>query len=173
VEESSMNCSGRATPQHDFRRRYGDALADLVDAHAATNSPPASRSASPAVKAALQAIVADPGCADLPNLDALTRALLMEPAWRRLRVPSLDRLTREQLAESAQYALDHFPSPGRAASARGATTMTLALLAAAATWHAPRRHRLVREALSLAFQVDRRRATAIIRNAHRELHARA
>jgi hypothetical protein len=27
--------------------------------------------------------------------------------------------------------------------------------------------------LSVAYQVDRRRATAIIRNAHRELHARA
>jgi hypothetical protein len=168
-----MHCSGRATAAHDFRRRYGDTIADLVEAHAAPDAQRASRTASHAVKAALQVIAADPGAADLPRIDTLTRALLMEPAWRRLRVPSLGQLTRRQLAESAQYALDHLPPAGRPASARGELALTLLLLAAAGTWHAARRHRLVREALSVAYQVDRRRATAIIRNAHRELHARA
>jgi hypothetical protein len=50
--------------------------------------------------------------------------------------------------------------------------LALSLLAAARTWHAARRINLVREALSAVFQVEYQRATAIIRKAHRELHAR-
>lgn len=154
-----------------FRARYGDEIADIVAAHAGRPAPPGSRPAAHAIKAALRAIAADPDAADLLRIDALTRALLMEPAWRRLRIQSLHALTREQLADCAQYALDHFPPLGKPLIARGEVMLTLALLAAARTWHAARRNNLVREALSLAFDVEYVRATAIIRKAHRELHA--
>jgi hypothetical protein len=77
-------------------------------------------------------------------------------------------LTREQLAECARYALDHFPAFGKPVVERQAVTLTLALLSAASAWHAPRRNRLLREALSLVFQVGYVRATTIIKQAHRE-----
>jgi len=47
--------------------------------------------------------------------------------------------------------------------------MTLALLDAAKAWHAARRIKLVRAALTLVFRADYERATAIIRKAHGEL----
>jgi hypothetical protein len=154
-----------------FRSRYGDEIADIVAAHAERHPAPGSHPAAHAIKAALQAIVADPAAADLARLDPLTRALLMEPAWRRLRIQSPCALTREQLAECAKYALDHFPSLGTPLVGPGEVRLTLALLATARTWHAARRRNLVREALFLAFGVEYVRATAIIRQAHRELHA--
>lgn len=167
-----MNRSGRPTPQHDFRKRYGDEIADIVESHSAPCAQPASRPAPHAIKAALQAIVADPGAADLRRMDPLTQALLMDPAWRRLRLQSLSALSGDQLADCAKYALDHFPPLGKPVIDRGQLTMTVSLLAAARTWHAARRIKLVREALSLAFHVEHVRATAIIRKAHRALHAR-
>lgn len=154
-----------------FRTRYGDEIADIVQAHAATREPPASRPAAHAIKAALRAIVADPAAADLAGIDPLTRTLLMDPAWRRLRAASLCTLTHAQLADCARYALDHFPPFGKPLIARGEVALTLSLLAAARAWHAARRINLVREALSLAFDVDYRHGTAIIRQAHRELRA--
>jgi hypothetical protein len=166
-----MNGPGRSTPQHDFRTRYGDEIADIVEMHSAQRARPASRSAPHAIKAALQAIVADPDAADLRRIDPLTQALLMDPAWRRLRVQSLSALSGDQLAECAKYALDHFPPLGKPVIERGQVTMTLSLLTAARTWHAARRVSLVREALSMAFHVDYVRATAILRKAHRELRA--
>jgi len=171
VEESGMNSSRPASPQHAFRERYGDAIADIVQAHSSLRAPPSSHPASHAIKAALRAIVANPDAADLPRIDSLTRALLMEPAWRRLHVRSLCALTRRQLADCAKYALDHFPAVGKPVIARCEVMMALSLLAAASAWHAARRNHLVREALSLAFDVDYVRATAIIRKAHRELRA--
>lgn len=167
-----MNRSDRTTPQPDFRKRYGDAIADIVEAHSAHSARPANRPAPHDIKAALQAIVTDPETVDLPRVDSLTRALLMDPAWRRLRVQSLSALTGNQLAECAKYALDHFPPLRKPIFEQAEVMMTLSLLAAARTWHAPRRIKLVREALSLAFHVEHVRATAIIRKAHRELHAR-
>ena len=155
-----------------FRKRYGDEIADIVGEHAARRAPPAGHPAPHAIKGALLAIVADPDAADLRRIDALTRALLMDPAWRRLRVQSLSALTSDQLAECAKYALDHFPPLGKPIIERGEVMLALALLAAARTWHAARRINLVREALSMAFHVEHVRATAIIRKAHRELHAR-
>ena len=155
-----------------FRKRYGDEIADIVEMHSAQCARPASRPAPHAIKAALQAIVADPGAADLRRIDPLTQTLLMDPAWRRLRVQSLSALKGDQLAECARYALDHFPPLGKPVIDRGEVLMTLSLLAAARTWHAARRINLVREALSAVFQVEYQRATAIIRKAHRELHAR-
>jgi hypothetical protein len=89
-----------------------------------------------------------------------------------LRVQSLSALTGDQLAECAKYALDHFPPLGKPVIGRAEVMLALALLAAARTWHAARRINLVREALSMAFHVEHVRATAIIRKAHRELHAR-
>ena len=166
-----MNRSGRPTPQHDFRKRYGDEIADIVEMHSAQCGQPASCPAPHDIKAALQAIVTDPTAADLRRVDSLTRALLMDPAWRRLRLQSLSALTGDQLAECAKYALDHFPPLRKPVIERGQVTMTLSLLAAARTWHAARRINLVREALSLAFHVEHVRATAIIRKAHRELRA--
>ena len=167
-----MNGPGRSTPQHDFRTRYGDEIADIVEMHSAQCARPASRPAPHAIKAALQAIIADRGAADLRRIDPLTQALLMDPAWRRLRVQSLSALSGDQLAECAKYALDHFPPLGKPVIDRGEVLMTLSLLAAARTWHAARRINLVREALSAVFQVEYQRATAIIRKAHRELHGR-
>lgn len=166
-----MNRSGRTTPQHDFRKRYGDEIADIVEMHSAQRAQPASRAAPHDIKAALQAIVADPAAADLRRIDALTSALLMDPAWRRLRVQSLCALTGDQLADCAKYALDHFPPTRKPIFERAEVLMTLSLLAAAATWHAARRNNLVREALSAVFQVEYKRATAIIKKAHSELHA--
>jgi hypothetical protein len=154
-----------------FRRRYGDAIADIVEAHCAPRARPANRPASHDIKATLQAIVDGPEAVDLQRVDSLTRALLMDPAWRRLRTQSLGALTREQLAECAQYALDHFRPLRKPIVERAEVTMTLSLLAAARTWHAARRVNLVREALSMAFHVDYVRATAILRKAHRELRA--
>ena len=155
-----------------FRKRYGDEIADIVEMHSAQCARPASRPAPHAIKAVLLAIVADPGAADLRRIDSLTHALLMEPAWRRLRVQSLSALTGDQLAECAKYALDHFPPLGKPIVERREVMLALSLLAAARTWHAARRINLVREALSMAFHVEHVRATAIIRKAHRELHAR-
>lgn len=167
-----MNSAGRTARQHDFRRWYGDAIADIVELHSTQSALPAKRRpVSHDIKAALQAIVADPEAADLRRVDALTRTLLMDPAWRRLRIQSLCALTREQLAECAQYALDHFPPNRKPSIDRAEVSMTLSLLAAAGAWHAARRNNLVREALSLVFQVDYERATAIIKKAHRALHA--
>ena len=160
------------TEHSAFRKRYGDEIADIVEVHAARRARPANHPASHAIKSALLAIVADPDAADLRRIDPLTRALLMEPAWRRLRVQSLSALTGGQLAECAKYALDHFPPLGKPIIERGEVMLALALLAAARTWHAARRINLVREALSAVFQVEYQRATAIIRKAHRELHAR-
>jgi hypothetical protein len=154
-----------------FRGRYGDAIADIVETYGAQRARPANRPATHDIKATLQALVADPEVVDLRCVDSLTRTLLMDPAWRRLRSRSLGALTREQLAECAKYALDHFPPLRKPIIERAEVTMTLALLAAARTWHAARRVNLVREALSLAFNVDHVRATAILRKAHRELRA--
>lgn len=154
-----------------FRKRYGDAIADIVEAHTAQGARPANRPAPHEIKATLRAIVADPDAVDLAHIDSLTRALLMDPAWRRLRTQSLGALTVEQRAECAKYALDHFPPLRKPIIERAEVLMTLSLLAAARSWHAPRRINLVREALSLAFHVDYVRATAIIRKAHRELRA--
>jgi hypothetical protein len=154
-----------------FRTRYGDAIADIVERHSAQCAQPANCRARRDVKGTLQAIAADPGAADPAGIDPLTHALLMDPAWRRLRVNSLRGLTRGQLAECARYALDHFPPAGRATAGRAEVAMTLALLSAARAWHAPRRIRLVREALAAVFETGHARATAIIRTAHRELHA--
>lgn len=166
-----MNRSGRPTPQHDFRKRYGDEIADIVEMHSAQRAQPASRPAPHDIKATLMAIVADPDAADLRRIDPLTRALLMDPAWRRLRTQSLSALTGDQLAECAKYALDHFPPLRKPVIDRSEVMLALSLLAAARTWHAARRINLVREALSLAFHVEHVRATAIIRKAHRELRA--
>jgi len=160
------------TEHSTFRKRYGDKIADIVEMHSAQCARPASRPAPHTIKAALQAIVADPGAADLRRVDPLTQALLMDPAWRRLRVQSLSALKGDQLAECARYALDHFPPLGKPIIGRAEVMLALALLAAARTWHAARRINLVREALSMAFHVEHVRATAIIRKAHRELHAR-
>ena len=151
--------------------RYGDEIADIVEMHSAQRAQPTSRPAPHDIKATLVAIVADPDAADLRRIDPLTRALLMDPAWRRLRTQSLSALTGDQLVECAKYALDHFPPLRKPVIERGEVTMTLSLLAAARTWHAARRIKLVREALSLAFNVDHVRATAILRKAHRELRA--
>ena len=163
----------RTTPQRDFRKRYGDAIADIVEAHSAQCARPANRPAPHDIKATLQAIVADPEAADLQRVGSLTSALLMEPAWRRLRIQSLCALTGGQLAECAKYALDHFPTIRKPAIERSEVTLALSLLAAAGAWHAARRNNLVREALSSAFHVDYQRATAILKKAHRELHAQA
>ena len=160
------------TEHSTFRKRYGDEIADIVEMHSAQCARPASRPAPHAIKAVLLAIVADPGATDLRRIDSLTHALLMEPAWRRLRVQSLSALTGDQLAECAKYALDHFPPLGKPIVERREVMLALSLLAAARTWHAARRINLVREALSMAFHVEHVRATAIIRKAHRELHAR-
>jgi hypothetical protein len=123
------------------------------------------------IKATLQAIRADPATADLERLDPLAHSLLMEPAWRRLRKQSLHALTLDGLAECAKYALDHFPRFNKPIAERAEVVMALSLLAAARAWHAARRNNLVRDALSLVFRVEYRRATAIIKTAHRELHA--
>jgi hypothetical protein len=171
VEESGMNATGRTAPARDFRQRYGDAIADIVELHSANRASGATGPATHGVKAALRAIAVDPDGADRAGIDPLTHALLMDPAWRRLRVRSLHGLTRGQLAECAQYALDHFPPPGGPFVDRAEVRLALALLAAARGWHAPRRTRLVREALSTVFEAGHARATAVLRTAHRELHA--
>jgi hypothetical protein len=171
VEESGMHSSGRPAPQCDFRKRYGDEIADIVDEHSTQGGRRAHGPASQDVKAALQAIIADPDAADLQRVDSLTRALLMEPAWRRLRIQTLCALTGQQLGECAQYALDHFPAFRKPLVERAELMMALALLAAASAWHAARRNKLLRDALALVFHADYRHATAIIKKAHRELRA--
>jgi hypothetical protein len=168
-----MEHRARTTTQHDFRNRYGDAIAAIVEMHAQRPEQGAGLPASHDIKAALQAIIADPDAADLQRIDSLTRALLMDPAWRRLRINSLRALTRGQLAECAQYALDHFQSFNEPMVERAQVKMTLSLLGCAREWHAPRRNNLLREALSLAFRVGYVRATAIIKKAHREFRAAA
>ena len=157
--------------QYDFRKRYGDEIADIIEMHSTQFAPHANSPSLQHIKATLQAILADPEAADLQRVDPLTRALLMDPAWRRLRKPSLDALTLEELAECAKCALDHFPRFKKPVAGRAEVLMTLSLLAAARAWHAARRNKLVREALSLVFGVEYERATAIIKTAHRELHA--
>lgn len=166
-----MEIPARATPQHDFRKRYGDAIADIVEMHAPRLEQGAELPSSQDVKATLQAISADPDAASLQRIDPLSRALLADPAWRRLRIQSLHLLTRLQLAECAKYALDHFQPFDEPIVERAQVTMTLSLLACASAWHAPRRNNLLREALSLVFRVEYVRATAIIRKAHREFRA--
>ena len=171
VEESRMERPRRTTLRCDLRRRYGDEIADIIAVHLTQAAPRAERPASQCIKARLQAIIHDPDAADLARIDSLTRALLMDPAWRRLRIQSLYGLTREQLAECARYALDHFPAFRKPIVERAEVTMTLALLSAARAWHAARRNQLLREALSLVFNVEYVRATTIIKKAHREWRA--
>jgi hypothetical protein len=163
--------TARPEPEYDLRQRYGDAIADIIGMHSTRGLQHAHSPAPEHVKATLQLIIARPDAADLQRLDSLTSALLMDPAWRRLRLQSLCALTREQLAECAKYALDHLPRFRTPISERPEVAMTLALLAAAGEWHAARRNALVREALSLVFQSGYRRATSIIKTAHREFHA--
>ena len=164
-----MDTPARAAARRDFRHRYGDAIADITEAHWRHRGeralPPASRD----VKAALQALLARPDPAPLGGLDPLTRALLMDPAWRRFRLHSLDALTHAQLLECAQYALDHFPPFRKPMVERTEVLLTLALLDAAKGWHAARRIALVRAALALVFGANHVRATAILRKAHGEL----
>ena len=158
-----------AASARDFRDRYGDEIADITETHwnrVEERAQPASHN----IKATLQGIVALPDDARPPRFDPLTSALLMDPAWRRFRIPSLQGLTRAQLAECAQYALDHLPSSRTVE--RAEVAMTLALLEAARNWHAVRRIRLVRTALALVFGAEYARATAIIRKAHGELRER-
>ena len=156
----------------DFRNRYGDEIADITEMHRRGAGARAHRPASCDVKAKLQAIIAVPDDASLQHLDSLTRALLMDPAWRRFRMQSLPALTHGQLAECAQYALDHFPASRKPIIERAEVLMTLELLAAARDWHAARRISLVRAALTLVFRARYARATAIIRQAHGELRGR-
>jgi hypothetical protein len=166
-----MELPARTVRQRDFRNRYGDAIAAIVEMHAPRPEQDAGLPASQDIKATLQAIIADPDAASLQRIDSLTRALLMDPAWRRLQISSLRALTRGQLAECAKYALDRFQPFNEPAAERAQVKMTLALLGSARAWHAPRRNKLLREALSLVFRVDYVRATAIIKKAHRAFRA--
>lgn len=168
VEESGMQPSPSAASWREFRDRYGNEIADITETHSRRCGERAHQPASREAKSKLQAIVAIPDAACLQWLDPLTRALLMDPAWRRFRVRALDELTHAQLAECAQYALDHSPARGSSAE-RAEVLMTLTLLDAARGWHAARRIKLVRAALTLVFRADYERATAIIRKAHGEL----
>lgn len=172
VKESGMEPPASAMSPRDFRKRYGDEIAAIADTHATGSAERPHRPAARDVKAKLQAMLAAPDAALLQRLDPLTRALLMDPAWRRFRSQSLSALTREQLAECAQYALDHFPPSRKPIIERAEVLMTLALLDAARGWHAARRIHLVREALALVFRAEHERATAIIRKAHGELRVR-
>ena len=167
-----MDTSARAASQRDFRRRYGDEIADITESHWGRSAAGAHRPATGDVKAKLQSITVRPDAACLQGLDSLTRALLMDPAWRRFRMQSLHALTHGQLAECAQYALDHFPASRKPIVERAEVLMTLELLAAARDWHAARRISLVRAALTLVFRARYARATAIIRQAHGELRGR-
>jgi hypothetical protein len=167
-----METADPAIARRDFRARYGDAIADIIETRWGQAGSRARGTAAHDVKATLQAIVARPGAASLPSLDALTQTLLMDPAWRRFRMQSLDSLTAGQLAECAQYALDHFPPTRKPVIERAQVLMTLALLDAARDWHAPRRIKLVRAALALVYRVEHEHATAIIRKAHGELRGR-
>ncbi|MGZ8272716.1 MAG: hypothetical protein ACXWUM_02290 [Burkholderiaceae bacterium] len=164
-----METSARAVATRDFRKRYGDEIADIAETHGRCSRDRAHRPAARDVKAKLQAILAFPDAAGLQCLDSLTHALLMDPAWRRFRIQSLNGLTQSQLAECARYALDHFPPSRKPVVERAEVLMTLALLDAARDWHAARRITLVRAALSLVFRANYVRATAIIRKAHGEL----
>jgi hypothetical protein len=97
-----MERSGRTAVRCDFRKRYGDEIAGIVEMHSASSDPSANPASSQEVKATLHAIVADPDAVNLQRIDSLTRALLMDPAWRRLRLRSLDEVTLEQLTDCAQ-----------------------------------------------------------------------
>jgi hypothetical protein len=167
-----METATHAMSRRDFRERYGDAIADLTEAHWRLAARRTRRPATHDVKATLRAIVDRDDAAGVPSLDPLARALLMDPAWRRFRMQSLGALTRGQLAECAQYALDHFPPSRKPVIERAEVLMTLELLDAAREWHAPRRIKLVRAALTLVFRAGHERATAIIRKAHGELRGR-
>lgn len=156
---------------NDLRKRYGDEIADIIETHSTLIAQHANRPSLQDIRATLQAIISDPETADVQGLGPLTRSLLMEPAWRRLRKQSLHALTIEELTDCANYALDHFPQFRNAIAERAEVVLTLSLLSAARTWHAARRDRLLREALSLVFRSRYERATAIIKTAHRELHA--
>lgn len=160
-------------PLHDLRRRYGDEIAGIIDAHSSRLQPRAAGPSMQDIRDTLNAILATPQTVDLHRIDPLAHSLLMDPAWRRLRKHSLHALTLEELAECAKFALDHFPRFRKPIAERGEVKLTLSLLAAARTWHAARRNKLLREALSLVFRVEYRRATAIIKTAHRKLHAGA
>lgn len=166
-----MDRSVFTTLLHDFRIRYGDQIANIVQMHSTQFAPHANDRSLRDTQATLQAIIADPEAADLERVDPLTLALLMDPAWSRLRKQSLSALTLEQLTECARYALDHFPRFSKPCAERAEVIMTLSLLVAARAWHAARRNKLLRDALFLVFRVEYERATAIIKSAQREFHA--
>jgi hypothetical protein len=159
-------------PERELEQRYGAAIAGIVATYSVQFAEQAQRVTAQDVKATLLAIVADPVAADLHRLDSLTHTLLMDPAWRRLRLPSLGALTTGQVAECARYALDHFPSVAKA-TGQAEVNMTTALLAAAGSWHAARRDVLLRAALKRVFRAEDERATAIIKKAQRALRAPA
>jgi hypothetical protein len=167
-----MESPDHAVSKRDFRVRYGAVMADITETHwrlAADRTPSATTGH---LKAKLRAIVALPDAGTLHSLDSLAHALLMDPAWRRFRIRSLETLTQDQLAECARYALDHFPPTRKIDVERAEVLLALALLGAASEWHAPRRIHLVRDALKLVFRTEYSRATAIIRKAHGELRGR-
>lgn len=167
-----MESSDGATALRDFRDRYGDEIAAITEMHWRRSRERAQQPASREIKAKLQAIVVLPDAARLQRIDPLTRTLLMDPAWRRFRMQALDALAPGQLADCARYAIDHFPLSRKPIVERAELRMALALLDAAKGWHAARRIKLVRAALTLVFRADYERATAIIRKAHGELRDR-
>jgi hypothetical protein len=173
MPQSGMESADNTVSKRAFRARYGDAMADITETAWRPAGGRVHAASTQDVKARLRAIVALPEARNLHSLDSLAHALLMDPAWRRFRKQSLEALTQGQLAECAQYALDHFPPAPKTLVDSAEVRMTLALLGAARTWHAPRRINLLRAALTLVFGTEYRHASAIIRKAHGELRGKA
>ena len=157
--------SGWTEPLAEFRRRYGDEIATIVETHGSQIAEHRQRPSTQDIKATLLRVAARPAAADLPHADSLTRAMLLDAAWRTLRVQSLRALTHEQLAACARYALDHFPAFSKPQIEPAEVAMIVSLLAASNDWRADKRDALLRDALREVFRVDDDRAGSIIKKA--------
>lgn len=163
---------GWSADREAFRTDYGDDVAAVVDLHAERFETRVRRPTAEDIRRTLRDIAAHPAGAGRRTIDSLTRSLLLDAAWRNLRVRALEELTAEQWNDCANHALDRFPLRDDPWIEQAQVAMTVALIGAAGHWHAVRRNALLRVALQSVFAVGDNRSSRIIRKARTALRAR-
>ena len=164
---------GWAAQRDAFRADYGDDVAAIVASHAERFEAQVHRPTAQDIRRTLHEIAAHPDALEARPIDALTRTLLLDAAWRNLRVRALQDLTDEQLNECAKHVLDRFPLRDDPLIEQAQVSMTIALIGAAGEWHAVRRNSLLRAALLSVFAVGDNRSSRIMRKAQSALRAGA
>ncbi len=164
---------GWATQREAFAADYGDAAAEIVQEHFARYETRVRRPTAQDVRDCLRRIAAQPAALDQAAVDPLTHALLLEAAWRNLRVRALSELTPAQRHDCATHVLERFPLRDDPWIEQAQVDMTTALIAALRDWHAVRRNALLRVALQLVFGIGDDRSTPILKKARQALRTDA